>query len=589
MRATVPAGKDQEPGTRAPRFRWLRRHRRLVAGVVLVAVVAVRVALPGVLRSVLVSQANAALAGRVEVGDVDLWLLRGGIALEDVALRGEQAGPGERPLVGFRRLYVRVGWLPFLRHTVRIDEIALDGLELNVERLKNGAFVLPGTRETGTAVKPEAKPEPAAPAKPWNIVIAQTALRGGHLRLRDHVVEPPEDAELALDDLKLADLAFQPGPDTTPGHGVLEAEFGDGTVRVEIDITTRPEGFAVAAKIDVANLPLDRTSRHVPQLGWVGFAGRLDAALTVHAEPGKTPVAGGTLTLRDLQANVPGVEGPALAWRRFEVAIDTLDVETRRAEVTRVSLDGAVVVLRPRDPVLLPLLAGLLGKKDDAAPASPSVPEKPAPPWRWRVAAVEITDSMAKLFLEPPPLDIGITKATVTGLSSEPGSSATVALELKEGDGTLALHGTVGLDPLAGRLTVRLDGLALGRLVAATGAAPVLLPGGVLSGDLTIAAEKEPLVVSGQLALTDLKVTPREGQDFALGWKRLELGHREVRVPGVLPGAPAGSRAPLRVDLERLRLVAPSVALTRTPEGLVLPTASPPAACEPAAGPPPAG
>src|SRR5207245_7488131 len=232
----------------------------------------------------------------------------------------------------------------------------------------------------------------------------------------------------------------------------------------------------------------------------------------------------------------------------------------------------------------LPLRAGRHGAEADT-PSAPPPEGAPPPPWTWSVAEVEVSDTLAKVFLEPPPLEIRIAKATATGLSSAPGSSATVALELREGEGTITLDGTVGLDPLAAHLTARIDRLALGRLVAATGAAPVLLPGGALGGELTIAAEHPALVVSGQLALADLQVAPREGQDFSLAWKQLDLGIREIRVPGVLPGEPAAPAEPLRIDLERLHLANPSVSLTRTAEGIVLPSAGSPAATAP---PPPA-
>src|SRR5205807_1804277 len=76
---------------------WLARRRvRIALGLLALAVV-VRVALPPVLRRVIVSQANAALAGRLEVGDVDLWLVLGGAALKDVALRAENAAPTAPP------------------------------------------------------------------------------------------------------------------------------------------------------------------------------------------------------------------------------------------------------------------------------------------------------------------------------------------------------------------------------------------------------------------------------------------------------------------------------------------------------------
>src|SRR5439155_1597020 len=205
-------------------------------------------------RSVIVSQANAALVGRLEVRDVDLWLLLGGAALKDVALHAENAAPTEAPLVAFRRLYVRVGWLPLLRRTLRVKDFALDGLA---------------------------------------------------------------------------------------GHGIIEAKLGDGAVRIETTVTTRSDGFAVAARVDVTNLPLDRAQVHVPALGWSGLRGRLDAVLTASVEPGASPVLGGTLALRGLEVEVPGGEEPALAWRRLDLDVETLDMAARHALVRHVALEGA--------------------------------------------------------------------------------------------------------------------------------------------------------------------------------------------------------------------------------------------------------
>ena len=184
----VPGANDTAERGRGGWSSWLARRRVRIALVLLALAVAVRVALPPVLRRVIVSQGNAALAGRLEVGDVDLWLLLGGAALKDVALRAERAGPTDPPLLAFRRLYVRVGWLPLLRRTLRVKDFALEGLAVNVDRLQNGALVLPAVREGPP--KPEATP--AAPGRPWNVVVDQAALRDGHLRLRDYVVEPPE-------------------------------------------------------------------------------------------------------------------------------------------------------------------------------------------------------------------------------------------------------------------------------------------------------------------------------------------------------------------------------------------------------------
>src|SRR5207247_56786 len=148
--------------------------------------------------------------------------------------------------------------------------------------------------------------------------------------------------------------------------------------------------------------PLDRTQVHVPALGGSGFRGRLDAALTARVEPGTNPVLGGTLALRDLAVEVPGGEEPALAWRRLDLDVETLDVAARQARVQRVALDGATVLVRPRDAPPLPLLAGRPSAAGGTPPAPPPEGAPPAP-WTWSVGKVDVTDTLVKVFLEPPP------------------------------------------------------------------------------------------------------------------------------------------------------------------------------------------
>src|SRR5437764_14081520 len=92
---------------------------------------------------------------------------------------------------------------------------------------------------------------------------------------------------LAALDLKA--FSFQYGTGSEPGRGVIEARFADGTVRVETTVATRSDGFAVDARVEVTNLPLDRPQVHVPALGWSAFLGRLDAVPAARLHPRANP------------------------------------------------------------------------------------------------------------------------------------------------------------------------------------------------------------------------------------------------------------------------------------------------------------
>ena len=600
----MPPTIDADPA--APTARpWYRRRRYVVALVLVVLLIGLRIALPSILRSQIEKQANAAIAGKLTVGDVDLWVLSGAVALKDVALRAENVAPDVPPVLALKQIYVQIGYLGFLRHTVRIKDFALDGPAVHLERLASGAVPLPGVRAapagaagttpttttTTSSTIPVAAEEKKPTGTPWNIVVDQAALHAGRFGLTDHVSDPPANVELALDNLGFKDFTLLRTEEGAPGHGSIEAEFGDGKVRIDTTVTTRAEGYAFEATVDVANLPLDRLQQHAPQLGWSTFTGRLDAHVTLRAEPNELPSNSGTLALSDLHVEVPGKSEPALAWRKLAIELEEVSIVRRRAIVKSVLLDGGAVLVTPKGVAPLPLLEGRAVETtaaqaavaaQAASKAAVAVTHAPTPvpaetPWVWKVGTVDIVDTRATVVLAEPPLVVEIAKGTITGLESARGSHADVDLQIKEEQGTLGLTGTVAIDPLAAQLTAKLGGMALGHLLAASGApVPVRLPTGTLSGDLTIQADQGPLIVAGKLAIADLSVRLPQGEDFGVDWKQLELGIKQVRVPGVLPGTAPSTPEPVRVDLDSLKLVTPVVTLTRTADGLVLPGSGPP-------------
>ena len=91
-----PMGNNSDPGPVARasgRAGLLRRHPVVTAfAICLVVLVGLRVALPYAVALLIERQADELLNGRLEIGDVDLGLVRGQIALRDVAA----FGPGRR-------------------------------------------------------------------------------------------------------------------------------------------------------------------------------------------------------------------------------------------------------------------------------------------------------------------------------------------------------------------------------------------------------------------------------------------------------------------------------------------------------------
>ena len=139
----------------------------------LLGVAALRAALPVVVRRVAVSQASQQLQTRVEVGDVDLALYRGGVALEDVALYSPTPeSADEPPLLAWKRFAVELRYIPLLWKTVQLRQVLLESPRVALDRLSNGELNL-------QRLVPASEGEPRATTEE-----PQTRVEGGHRSAR---------------------------------------------------------------------------------------------------------------------------------------------------------------------------------------------------------------------------------------------------------------------------------------------------------------------------------------------------------------------------------------------------------------------
>ena len=130
---------------------WLRRPRNRVLLGVLALLVAVRIALPYVLRPIIVAQADEALVGRIALADLDLSLIRGGVTLRGLEVyptscrrpgRRSTRAEAKKPLFSAGRLWTQISWIQLLLKTIDVEEFELDDFAVRVDRLKDG-LVLP--------------------------------------------------------------------------------------------------------------------------------------------------------------------------------------------------------------------------------------------------------------------------------------------------------------------------------------------------------------------------------------------------------------------------------------------------------------
>lgn len=577
---------------------WITRHRRLLIGLAVLLVIAVRAALPEVLRRVLVTKASQALHARVDVGDIDLAVLSGGIVLADVAVRPADAPPAEVPLVAWKRLEVTWRWWPLVHRAVRLRTIALDDPHVAVERLLSGALNL-------TQLIPASDPAPVAdapppatppdPAKAWTVGVDRVVLRDGGVRFLDRMVTGSEPIDLQLPTVAVDDIALQPGVYGEAAHLHVLLRLDRGRIRADARILPHDGGFDIATEVKGHRLALQRARLYIPDVGWRSLDGELGFELHHRIEQSGVNDLRGALSLRDLKVQVPGLDQPALAWEHLLVALDVIDLAGRRAFIRSVDLNGPSVVANLTTQPALPLLA----HEAADAPPPPPPPAEPTPPWHWRVGVVRVARAVAHVGSNAPPLDVGLDLA-VRGLAGDGDPPVAIRAEIRAETATVDIGGTAHLKSPGFAGTVAVRELDVPRFVAVSGVAPApLFRKGRVKADLDIeagsgASPAGDVVVRGTISTGDTLMTSNDPREFAVGSRSSLVKLDELRLPGLLaPVEKPRQPAPIRIAVGQVRTTGMAVQLTRNATGVVVPdfTAGrppqpPPATPPPAAAPP---
>ncbi|MEZ4331023.1 MAG: DUF748 domain-containing protein [Myxococcota bacterium] len=576
-----------------------RRWRVLLAvGVILLAV---RAILPSVLRPLLIARADEALVGFVEIGDLDLSILRGGVTLHDVSVHVDER-PGEAPpLFTARRLWTQISWLALLARTIEVEALAIDDFAVHLDRFEDGLRLPRLVPASDPAPEP---PPPDASTPRWSLAADSIALRDGRIELVDHTLSrAPQIFALALEDLTARELNVhseqEDRHDEEPGRIAIEAKLEQGTLSLSAWVEPYDDGLDVRSTLVLDEIPIDKLRAYVTAFGWSTLTGRLDARIDHHYASRGIHELSGEANLADLRIDVAGQPDPALAWKGLEVVVDRVDLAERHAEVARITSTGVALIVDPRADPPLPLLrpaapgaapapeaataSGSIVRTEDSEaspPPSPrenddALPPDDAPGWTWRVGKTEIRDAVIDLRGGREPVRLAVD-GELGRLAGERASRAPLALRLTTDAGGVTLEGELAPMPLAfdGRLVVR--ALALPPLLA-----QVDLPGGhwlrsgALRADLQLALA-EDLRAAGTLGLAVVALEEPSTKDrFRVAWQDLDVRLRRLDLRHLrAPSDPVPTRPPARaldVALAHLALASPRVVLTRDAEGLVLP------------------
>ncbi len=546
---------------------WVWRWRRwLIAAA---AVVLLRVLLPVVLERVIASQASKILHARVEVGDVDLALLRGGVALKDVAVYAAAAAPDAPPLIAWKLFGVELRWLPLFQKTIQLRQVVLDSPRISLERLQDGDLNLMALVPGGGSA-PAPAPTPAeAPAKPgWAFGVDRVILRTGALRFRDLMMADSEPVEITLPAIAVNNIALRPGLYGEPAHAVIEMKVDEGVLKIDSSVVMRADGVAAETVVAAEHLPLGRSRVYIPKVGWSDLRGAVSIDVTHRIDTnGSRHDIRGSVGLEDVSVRVPGFENAALAWRTLRVQVEQADLVERRVAVAKVEWDGLVLPIRTGGKEPLPVLSAVLAGPPGGTPpaAGPATAAPPAPPWHWSLAAAQLTDAKLLVLHNTGESPVALT-AEVHDLAGEGDQPAAVKVGVGIGGGSLDVDGKLRLVPLGFAGHIVIDKLNLPDVVTASSVLPQeILPAAHLALNLqvdsgSLAPTPGDVNASGTITLADVQAAPPEPKGVGVGVRALSVTFDQLQLAGILAPQPPTNQGDIRFR-GKVQVADPSVSV----------------------------
>lgn len=630
--------------------RWARGAARWAAiaagiGVALVLVISVAVSLAADrwIRPIAEEEISLAIPGIVRMGGLGVSLLGLSLTVDDLSVLPQ--GDETRPVIEVGHLRVGLSHLPLLRRRIEVREIVIDRPVVRIAREASGEIDLLGVL-VPDAPATDGEPEAASPGDPIPVIVRTLELGEGRIEFVDQMKPGADPLTIEISQTRLDDVVVLGDPDDGASRVHLEARTGDASVVVDGTFQRAANGLEIDATVDASKLPLARSRVYLPDLGWKDLAGEVDAKIRYLHQAGRTQTVDGSLALRGLRIGVEQLGEPALSIESLDVAVDALDLIGSRLDLGEVKLTKPRLVFDPKDHARLPLLPKGIPASDEPAAKEPT-------PFAWSMKGLTIEGAaFVPLGEEAIPLGLDAQIGALAASSQEP-ATFTVTLAQADGsvriEGSASasppgLRAKISLEELGlvplvriaapaqaeriargaagGTVLVGLGSLAAGETPAAGG--DLRLEGAVSLSDLEVkdagvgarlheltlqleslelpgllppAEGSAPpegagrLRVRGAVGASDVSVAGGAGGDFGFDVRTVEIGLTSLEVPGLLAGADeARTPEPVRVVLDRARLVSPQVRLTRTADGIALPKASAktdekPAAAAPASPP----
>jgi hypothetical protein len=367
-------------------FRVSGRARKILVGV-LVAVVVLGglflAVLPELVRRVAIAQVPKLTQRILLLDDVDLNLFTGHLALKGVKV--QKVGGNERAYE-IERIDVRLDYLPFFVHHVRVTEITVVAPKVQVLRRGPAEFDFSDLLDLFKGGEPSKEPSK------WTVTLERVTVQRLTGVGRDQTTSP--ESVWRIDDLNLAANGLMIGPGARPGRLQLRFKLNDAPIAVTSDSLLLVP-LAAKARATVEGFDLAPAQVYVPpSVPAAPRSGRVSLAMTAAVELGPTGLKSGSVQGKVTTAGVEvfqtGRAEPFLKIARLDLDIKEADLAARSVTITALGIEGLTgrAVRDAQQRIDLLALAGQRDAANGAAPP-PVAGGPPAPADSTRPAGTE--------------------------------------------------------------------------------------------------------------------------------------------------------------------------------------------------------
>ncbi len=417
-------------------LRWWHWFIFLVIGVWILG----RSWLPGFIRQQVVTNLTAMTTAQVTLGDVDLNLLRGYVALQQLSF----TLPEEKtPVFAVRSVEVNLRLRSLLRRTINIEDLTLTGVHVAAVQEPNGQLNLSRLFPPAPPTPPEQPP--AEPSDLPTLSIGEVAIVDSAITYQDRTRHGEPRFEVAINNLTTAKIDLQARGLATPVAIQLKGALNQSPLQGKVEVLWQREQTSVGAHIGLQQLALTALEPYLQDaLAFHKLSGHLGAQLHYRYQTGGVAPAhalSGTATVENLEVADPLSQQTALTLPKGQIDIETVDLAHHDIRLTSAELhDLKVFVLQTPTGMNLASLVRA-AKQEQASTAAP---------WKFSLKTVKWTGGELQYrdstWPEAETLTLSPEELELQNLGGE-ATEHPFRLRTRIGEGTITGEGILQLAP----------------------------------------------------------------------------------------------------------------------------------------------